>query len=80
MAQLRITEAELLDALATAGAEPSDAKTVQELADDAGLSQPRVRKALRLLHRAGRLGIHRVQRADLSGRVQLVPAYTIAKV
>lgn len=75
----RVTESDLLDALAAAasGDGPDDARTAQEMADDAGISVPRVRRALQQLARAGRLESHRVRRPDLSGRVQLLPAYTI---
>jgi predicted ArsR family transcriptional regulator len=78
MESLGITEAELFDALAAATGEgPDDARTAQEMADGAGISVPRVRRALQQLARAGRLESHRVRRADLSGRHQLVPAYTV---
>ena len=78
MESVRITESELLDALANATGEgPDDARTAQEMADDAGIPVARVRRALQQLARAGRLESHRVRRPDLSGRLQVLPAYTI---
>lgn len=72
-----ITESELLDALASASNTPADARSVHELVAATGLSEKRIRTALKILQRAGRLGVHRVTRTDLCGRPQQVPAYTI---
>lgn len=79
---IRVTEADLLDALAAAskGTAPSDARTAQEMADAAGITAPRVRKALRQLQAQGRLATHHVRRLDLSGRPQTLPGYTILPV
>lgn len=74
-----ITENELLDALTTAvrGSAPEHARTAQEMADGLNIYVGRVRRTLGKLQRAGRLAIHRVERTDLSGRPQVLPAYTI---
>lgn len=79
MATLRITEAEIMDALAAAaqGSAPEDARTIAELADAAGLSIVSTRQALRSLQRAGRLQVHRVRRPAIDGRMANVGAFTI---
>lgn len=79
---LSITEAELLDALASAarGDAPEEARTTQELADEAGVPARKVNAALRALHRQGRLVSHRVIRVGVDGRLAPVPAYTILPV
>lgn len=74
---MRITEAEVREALAAAGQEPADAVTVSDLVESLGLTERRVRDALRALQRKGLLVRHRITREDLSGRQQRVPAYTI---
>lgn len=78
MASVVITQAELLEALATAahGDAPEDAKTVHELTTPA-ISVRRVRDSLRILQAQGRLQVHRVVRPALDGRASIVPAYTI---
>lgn len=75
----RVTESELLDALAKAagGSAPEDARTMQELADAAGCSRRKVQDTLRMFQTQGRLRVHRVRRTRLDGVVQPVPAYTI---
>jgi hypothetical protein len=75
---MRITEAELLEALATASTAPEDARTAQEMAEAAGIDVRRVWKALKALQAQGRLVTHRVARPALGGRTMLVPGYTIA--
>lgn len=75
-----ITEAELLDALATAatGSAPEDARTVSEMAAATGIHERRIRVALRVLTAEGRVGVHTVTRRALDGRMSRVPAYTVA--
>lgn len=77
MARVEITQAELLDALATASAEPEDARTLAELSAETGLSERKTRAALHALNAAQRLVVHRVTRMALDGRNATVPAYTI---
>ena len=76
---IRITESELFDALAVAakGTSPAEAKTVQELADEAGIHERAVRKALAAMKKAGRLVIHTVTREALDGRQCRIAGYTI---
>lgn len=74
-----VTEAELLEALAAAvkGTAPKDAKTAQEIADNAGVGIKRARRALTLLKQQGRLAIHSVTREALDGRQCRIAGYTI---
>ena len=74
-----ITEQEILEALAAsaAGSAPSEAKTMNELADDAGVTPLKVQRALKHYQKQGRLAAHRVQRAAIDGTLRWVPAYTI---
>ena len=79
MARIVITQSDLLDALAAAstGSAPEDARTLTELAAEAGISKERARKGLHALQLQRRLVVHRVPRLDLAGRAALLPAYTI---
>lgn len=74
-----ITEAEILEALANAaaGSAPSEAKTMTELADEAGVTSLKVQRALKHYQKQGRLASHRVQREAIDGTFRWVPAYTI---
>lgn len=75
-----ITEAELLEALAHSqkpGAE--GARTVQEMAAETGIPEPRIRRALQALHREGRLTAYYVSRLAIDGHARRVPAYSITK-
>lgn len=76
---VRITEAEILDALAAAapGNGPEDARTLGELRAETGLSRERLLAALHACRKAGRLVVHQVYRETLLGRRARVPAYTI---
>ena len=76
---IRITESELIDALAAAasGDAPEEAKTAQELATETGVVLSTTQKALRALFQQGRLQTYRVRRIGMDGRNTLVPAYTI---
>lgn len=78
--EVTVTHAELLDALAAAtkSTAPEDAKTTPELCEALGLSGARVRKALAAMQAQGRLIVHNVRRPNISGRITVVPAYTIA--
>jgi hypothetical protein len=79
MADLAITQNELIEELAryAAGDAPENAKTVQELALAANVSDGVVHKRLKILQRLGRLRVHYVVRERIDGRRQSVPAYTI---
>ena len=74
-----ITQAELLDALidATKNPSPENARTVEEIADETGLSVPLIRRALGQYAKAGRLAVFRAQRAYIDGRRGTKPAYAI---
>lgn len=76
---MRITQAELLDALADAmrGTQIEDARTIPEIAAELGMSVARARAALKVIHAQGRLVVHRATRTALDGRQATVPAYTI---
>jgi hypothetical protein len=75
--RVKITQQELLDALATASAEPEDARTINELCAEHGLNAKQMREALHAIAAQQRLGVHRVTRIALDGRRGQVPAYTI---
>lgn len=53
--------------------------TMREIADSLGLSVLRAKAMLHELHREGRLQAGRTYRADLSGRMQSVPGYSLKK-
>jgi hypothetical protein len=76
-----VTETELLDALRAStrasGEGPAGAKTVQELVDELRWSERAVRKALKRLHVAGSLRVHRVERIRMDGGRCIVPAYAV---
>ena len=75
---IRVTENELLAALADARPDaPPDAMTSGEIAKHLGLQRTAVKQRLQRLHREGRLVIWKTRRVDMSGREQVVPAYTI---
>lgn len=79
MEAMRITQQELLEAIADAsrGNAPKDARTVAELAEETGRRAERVREALQKFQAQGRLVVHRVERQDISGRLVKTPAYTV---
>jgi hypothetical protein len=79
MSGVRITEAELLDALAEAnvGDGPEDARTLNELIAEHGIARDRMLAALHVCRSQGRLVVHQVSRETLLGRRTRVPAYTI---
>ncbi len=81
---MKITQAELLDALAAAtpGKGPDDARTTSELLDEARASGANVGRdalldALHAIRKEGRLVVHSVVRESLLGKPTRVPAYTI---
>jgi hypothetical protein len=76
---MRITESELLDALAAAtkSEAPEDAMTVKQLAVAGKVPTSRIVKTLHALHAEGRLIPHRVPYVGIDGRNTTVPAYTI---
>lgn len=77
----RITEAELLEALAraTTSDAPSDARTGPELQKAMGVGEKKLRAALKALAAEGRLQIHRVLRQSVDGRTVPVQGYTITR-
>lgn len=79
-----ITQDEILEALAVAAGSvanaPEEARTSQELADSTGLNVDRVRAALKMFQKQGRLTLHKVRRLSLDGRMAVVTAYTIRPV
>lgn len=75
---VRITETELLEALAEATkGGPDDARTTMELVEQTGQTRTTVTEALRALHRQGRLVVHQVKRQGFDGKYRPVSAYTI---
>lgn len=75
-----ITESELLEALAVSQKPGADgARTVSEMAADAGIPDFTVRKALRKFQQQGRLTVYRVHRTAIDGSHRLIPAYSITK-
>lgn len=72
-----ITQHELLEALATAHAAPSEARTIAELETLTGWDRKRLRDAIGRLAMQDRIAVHQVQRARIDGKMTLVPAYTI---
>lgn len=79
METVRITEAELIDALArsVAGSAPKDAQTVAELAATWECQRSKVTRALGILQRQNRLVVHRKNAIGIDGRNLSVPAYTV---
>ena len=74
---MRISEADLLDALALATVAPAEAKTTAELASELGCSRDTVLAGIRRLASRGCLVVHRKQVSDVIGRPQWCPAYTV---
>ena len=79
MAPAIITEADLLEALATAvpGKGPDEARTTREIMRETGLGEHSVQRGLRILSECGRLGVHRVTRRSFDGRWVQVQGYTV---
>jgi transcription initiation factor IIE alpha subunit len=76
---VKITEQELIDALALAVGNrgPEEAQTQEEIARASGINVKRVRDAMRGLQAQGRLVVHRVMRPRLDGVLVPVTAFTI---
>lgn len=74
---MAITEAELLEALASSTKLTGDGQTMKEIVRATGLKEPRIRKALLACHEQGRLIVHRVMRSRLDGAASVVPAYVV---
>jgi predicted transcriptional regulator len=74
-----ITEADVLEALAhaVAGTGPRDAKTTREIAAESGMTENKVRNALRSFQAEGRLQVHQVLRTSLDGKMKPCAGYTI---
>ena len=79
METVKITERELLDAIALAsrGDAPEDARTVAELCEETGRRGEAVRQALRKLQAQGRLVLHHREARNIAGRRVSLPAYTV---
>lgn len=79
MKPIRVTEADLLEALAEAGPKPAPphALTAAELRDKLGLNRSTLKKRLQQLKDEGRLEVWITNRRDVTGRPVGVPAYTI---
>lgn len=75
---MKISEAELLDALALAapGQAPENARTCAELAALAGLGDNAIQERIRKLHAQGRVVVHKVYRPNVAGVMVQKPAYT----
>ncbi len=75
---IKITQADLLDALAeaTAGNGPDDARTLNELVREHTIPRDRMLGALRAANEQGRLLVHYVYRTTILGNRARVPAYT----
>lgn len=76
---IEITQAEILEALASATAGSEDGMTAQELEVGLLLSRRQVLQALKILHARGQLIVHRVRRPSLDGRMMVVPAYEVKR-
>lgn len=76
---MKITQSDIIDALRSALASPSDgeASTVNEIRAATGQSEERVRDYLHAMNKQGRLDVLRVRRPTLDGRNTIVPAYRI---
>jgi hypothetical protein len=75
---LSINESELLDALAASVCvTPDEARTAEELVEHTGLTLGKVRKALHLYAKEGRLQVHAKLKPGIDGRQISRPAYTI---
>jgi len=74
-----ITQDEILDALASAFTSdaPENAKTAQELAEEAGKSLNSIRRGLQIFQRAGRLRAYRVKRPAIDGTSRPTTAYVV---
>lgn len=74
-----MTEAELLDALRDALApsveEPEGARTTDELMEDTGFGEKKIRRSLQILKKKGELEAVRVFRESIDGRRVPVPAF-----
>lgn len=78
-----LTTAEILAELEAAAKHvetPDDAFTIDELHDTTGWGRVQIRNRLKLAKKAGRLAVVRVQRENLMGNLQPVPAYRILPV
>lgn len=77
---MAISESEILDAIAQASSEhsgPDGARSVQEMAESFGLSPKRVRAALVVFQKQGRLVVHSGRRLSIDGKMRLTPLYEI---
>lgn len=78
---MNISQDDLLDAL-QAAMTPTDSgsegfHTVAELSANFGKPGDRIRKALQIIHTAGRLETRQVRRPAIDGRPIVVPAYRV---
>lgn len=76
---MKVTESDLLQALRDALQKPGDGEgqTVSDLSLSMNCSEEKVRRALRELHRQGRLSVASVRRPSIDGRMFSIPAYQV---
>lgn len=77
MAVIEITQDELIEALASAGAAPTEARTVAELEASTGWPARKIRDAIGRLAMQDRIAVHQVKRPQINGTMRLVSAYAI---
>jgi len=77
MASVVVTEADLLEALATAQRGAAEGQTAVEMAEATGIAHKRVIMALRAMQKEGRLQVQYGKRLGIDGRLKPVPLYTI---
>lgn len=77
MVPVKITQQELLDALATANVAPSEARTVAELVALTGWNKKRIWDAIGKLAMQDRIMSYQVSRPAIDGSNRMSPAYAI---
>lgn len=77
--RVSVTESDLLDALAASQVSdaPKHARSAAEMADETGVAITTVNKALRALHRTGRVQSFMVRRPAVDGKMRPIPVYVI---
>lgn len=81
MESVRVTEAELIEALRAASApdSPADALTMQQIIGATGWGEKRARRHLHALVASGDAEVVSVQRTNLIGVLVTVPAYRLTR-
>jgi hypothetical protein len=76
--RIEVTHADLIAALTDQpGEDCIDALTALEIKERLGIGHEKTRNKIRSLVMGGKLECVRVRRVDISGRVQMVPAYRL---